>query len=53
MEGKFIQFVIEQLETLADDLRAGIQPSNLILHTVVMAELRKQYGKPQSEAPGE
>lgn len=45
MDGKFSNFAIEELETLLSDMKAGLQPSNIVLSEVVTRELRRQYDR--------
>lgn len=45
MEGKFYNYVLEELRTLISDLEAGLQPSNIVLHEVVVSRLRTAYDR--------
>lgn len=50
MDGKFDFFMLGELRELVDDLEHALQPSNVVLHEVVVAELRKQYEAQQRQA---
>ena len=43
MDPRFHDYVIDQLETLLSDMRAGLQPSNIAFAENVIARLRKDY----------
>lgn len=50
MEGRFSNFVKAELKALIEDIEAGRQPGNLVLHTVVIDWLRKQFdGRPKND----
>lgn len=45
MDPKFPDFVLDELRTLLMEMGAALQPSNIVLHEKVTAELRKQYDR--------
>lgn len=45
MDGIFTEFMIDELENLLGDLKAGLQPSNIVLYEKVTQELRKQHDR--------
>lgn len=51
MDGKFSSFAIDELEALLADMKAGLQPSNVVLSEVVTRELRKQYDRANPPKP--